>query len=251
MRLGFSDAKEGSRLFLNLLGPPRDRWRRPQEIYLRLLEPLGVRADSGRFGMLFPVGEADRAWAAGLLRRHGLGAGEFVALGPGTRVELKLWPARRWAELARRLWEGFGLPSVIVGSRADLPLAEAIARGAGGAVAAVAAGGASLKRSAALIEAARLYIGVDSGPLFISMAVGTPAVGIFGPTRFDFLREEPLATVVSKQGRFPCAPCKRHPRCEPGREGARPCMEAVSVEDVLRAAEGRLRGADGPQGAPR
>lgn len=240
LRLGFSDAKEGSVVFLTHKGPARDLWRRPQEIYLRLLSPLGIEANSDRFRMSFPVGDEDREWARNFLHCHGLEEREFVALGPGTRMELKLWPARRWVEVVKGIWERLGLASVIVGSWAEFPLAEGIASNVKGAAAAVAAGKGSLKQSAALIEMAKVYVGVDSGPLFVSLAVGTPVVGIFGPTRFDLLKEEPLASVVSKQNFFPCAPCKKHPRCKRGGEGARPCMEAIEAEEVLEAVERRL-----------
>lgn len=237
VRLGFSDAKEGSRVFLNLRGPRRSPWRRPQEIYLRLLAPLGVRANLDNFPMRFPVGEEDRAWAREFLKRCGLSEGEFLALGPGTRVGIKLWSEERWGRLAREAKRRFGLRVVLLGSPAERALCERIGRRAPSAVAGVAAGEATLKQSAALIEASRLYIGVDSGLLFVAMAVGTLAVGIFGPTRFDLLEGEPSALVVTKQGLFPCAPCKKHPRCEPNEEGIRPCMAAVSVEEVLGAVE--------------
>jgi heptosyltransferase-3 len=49
-------------------------------------------------------------------------------------------------------------------------------------VAANLAGALSLKELAALTAQARLFIGVDSAPMHIAAAVGTPAVAIFGPS---------------------------------------------------------------------
>ncbi len=40
----------------------------------------------------------------------------------------------------------------------------------------------SLKELAALTQAAKLFIGVDSAPMHIAAAVGTPTVALFGPS---------------------------------------------------------------------
>lgn len=49
-------------------------------------------------------------------------------------------------------------------------------------VAANLAGQLSLKELAALTARARLFIGVDSAPMHIAAAVGTPALALFGPS---------------------------------------------------------------------
>jgi 3-deoxy-D-manno-octulosonic-acid transferase len=40
----------------------------------------------------------------------------------------------------------------------------------------------SIIESAEVIKRAQLFIGADSGPLYIAQAVGTPTIGLFGPT---------------------------------------------------------------------
>lgn len=44
------------------------------------------------------------------------------------------------------------------------------------------AGQLSLKELAALTRIARLFVGVDSAPMHIVAAVGTPVVALFGPS---------------------------------------------------------------------
>jgi heptosyltransferase-3 len=78
-------------------------------------------------------------------------------------------------------------------------------------VAANLAGQLSLKELAALTGRARLFIGVDSAPMHIAAAVGTPAVAIFGPSGADLWG--PWGTpragrhrVVAKD-EYTCRPC--------------------------------------------
>jgi ADP-heptose:LPS heptosyltransferase len=86
----------------------------------------------------------------------------------------------------------------------------------------------SLKETARAIRAARLFIGCDTGPLHIAVAVGTPAVSLFGAS--DPARTGPFgraAEIVSKPA--PCSPCRRQHCNVPGH----PCMRELSVDLVL------------------
>jgi ADP-heptose:LPS heptosyltransferase len=56
------------------------------------------------------------------------------------------------------------------------------ARGKGAAAAFDFSGQLSLKELAALTARARLFVGVDSAPMHMAAAMGTPVVGIFGPS---------------------------------------------------------------------
>jgi len=94
---------------------------------------------------------------------------------------LKRWPAARFAALADRLTTTRGARIVLLGGPDDRELAVTIARTMRTRPA-LAAGAVPLLTSIALIEACDLFIGNDSGPLHAAAAVGTPYVGVFGPT---------------------------------------------------------------------
>jgi len=104
----------------------------------------------------------------------------FVHMHPASRWQFKCWPADRNAELADRLAaeghrvvltsapEETGFIGEIVGRMKSEPLNLA--------------GKLSLKELGALTRRAKLFIGVDSMPMHLASAMGTPTVVLFGPS---------------------------------------------------------------------
>jgi ADP-heptose:LPS heptosyltransferase len=87
----------------------------------------------------------------------------------------------------------------------------------------------------AIARRARLVVGADTGPLHLACAVGTPVVGIYGPT--DPARNGPFSAQDVVVRRTPlCSPCHRK-RCAI-HDGV---MGAITAAEVLRAIDRRLR----------
>jgi lipopolysaccharide heptosyltransferase I len=144
---------------------------------LELLRPLGVEHPAVNF-RLPNYEEADVAIKRFIFDR-GLGAG-FAVINTGAGWPSKLWPAERYAELARYLGNERNLPSVVCwAGPAEQQMADQIIVRAGGH--AHVAPPTSLRELAALARRAKLFIGSDTGPLHIAAAVGTPCVGLYGP----------------------------------------------------------------------
>ena len=91
-------------------------------------------------------------------------------------------------------------------------------------------GKTSIKQLAAVSEASDLFIGVDSAPMHIAAAVGTPVIALFGPTGKEWMPYCKGNIVISKD--MPCKPCKKG-MCE-GIE-LRDCMTAIKPDDVKEA----------------
>jgi heptosyltransferase-2 len=169
----------------------------------------------------------DRAAADGWLRERGVAPG-FVAVAPGSIWGTKRWPG--YAELAAAL----DAPIVIVGSREDAPLADAVAAAAPSR-AHSAAGVLGLRASAALIARAAVLVTNDSAPLHLATAVGTPIVAVFGPTvpAFGFGPRGAHDRVIEHPS-LACRPCSAHgPRVCP--LGHHRCMRELPVESVAAA----------------
>jgi heptosyltransferase-2 len=168
----------------------------------------------------------DHAAAAAWLASHGVDQ-DFVALAPGSVWGTKRWPY--YAELAA----GLDRPVVIVGSAEDAPLADAIVAACPKAVS--AAGGLTLRASAALIQRAAVLVTNDSAPLHLATAVGTPVVGLFGPTVPEFgFGPRRAGDVVLGHGELACRPCSSHgPQVCP--LGHHRCMRELSVSMVAAA----------------
>ena len=178
---------------------------------------------------------------------------QAVALGPpGCRRVLigvhasagrlvKQWPAAAFAEAATALARRHDAVIVLTGGDADRPVVSDIAAGLAPDVARLdLAGQLDLVQLAALIERLDLVVSVDTGPMHLAAAVGTPVVGIFGPS--DPRRWGPSGRwSVAVRADLPCSPCNRI-RTPPARcMGHIPdCMAAVMPAHVVDAANALL-----------
>jgi hypothetical protein len=95
---------------------------------------------------------------------------------------LKRWPPDHFAELAERLQCAWGAHILLLGGREEAALARAIAADMHADEPIIATGAVSLLTSFALIASCDLFIGNDSSLLHAAATLGTPYVGIVGPT---------------------------------------------------------------------
>jgi len=104
----------------------------------------------------------------------------FVHVHPASRWRFKCWPADRNAELIDRLSaEGH---NVVLTSAPDEVafIDEILTRSKANPVS--LAGKLSIKELGALTARAKLFVGVDSMPMHLAAAMGTPTVALFGPS---------------------------------------------------------------------
>lgn len=176
--------------------------------------------------------------------RRGLPAHDrpVVAFAPGAVGWSKRWPSAAYAALARRLTaDGFDV--WVLGSPSEKQLAAEIVGddGTGGRDLT----GPDLRDAILALAAATAAISNDSGLLHVAAALGTPTIGIFGPTSpWHWAPLNPLAAVVETKSKLPCRPCHK-PVC---RLGHHRCMRDITPEEVLLATAAALVAAvDGPE----
>jgi heptosyltransferase-1 len=161
------------------------------------------------------------------------GSNGYIVINPGAAWPNKCWPPDRFAALAQSLRDRTGLHSLVTWGPSERELADAVCRASGGA--ATPAPATTIIDLAALMRSAALVISGDTGPLHIGAAVGAPIVGLFGPTRPERNGPwEPRDEVLSRAETCVCHH-KRH--CLRGA----PCIDEITVDEVLAAAERRLR----------
>jgi heptosyltransferase-2 len=161
--------------------------------------------------------------------------GPVVAFAPGAVGPSKRWPAEYYAGVARRLaWDGITV--WVLGGPNEKPLAGEIAA-AGGRVRDLT--GHDLRNAILALAAADAAISNDSGLLHVAAAVGTPSIGIFGPTSpWHWAPLNPLAAVIETDSALACRPCHKptcrlqHHRCMRDIEAAR---VTAAVRKVLAA----------------
>jgi heptosyltransferase-1 len=144
---------------------------------LELLAPLGIVDPPVRFDLDDSPSAA--LAAAKILDAQHL-ADRFAVINPGAGWPSKLWPAERYAAVARHLGQARALRSLVVwAGPQERAWAEAIVAGSAGC--ATLAPATNLSELAAIARRAAVFIGSDTGPLHLAAAVGTPCVGLFGP----------------------------------------------------------------------
>jgi lipopolysaccharide heptosyltransferase I len=161
------------------------------------------------------------------------GSNGYIVINPGAAWPNKCWPPDRFGAVAQALRDRTGLHSIVTWGPRERALAESVAQASGGA--ATPAPPTSVSDLAALMQSAALAISGDTGPLHIAAAVGTPIVGLFGPTRPERNGPwEPRDEVVS---RSETCVCHHKRQCLRGA----PCINDITADEVITAAERRLR----------
>ena len=107
---------------------------------------------------------------------------KFVILNPATSWVTKLWSAEKYGQLADKLWEENGLISVITTAPNEKNLANKVLKYSKSGK--IISSTPSLKGFYELAKRAQIYIGGDTGPMFLAVAANCPIVGIFGPTEW-------------------------------------------------------------------
>ena len=210
---------------------------------LHLIRCLGLQPAQESYVGLLRVSDADATGGRSCWPRCGLtGEGPLVAMAPGesTDTPYKSWHAEGFAGVASRLAADVGARLLVVGGEKDRTLGEQVLFGLGPQGANLA-GRTTPAELAAVLARCALLIGIDSGPMHVAAAMGVPVVGLFGPT--DPGRTGPQGEghqIVFHQQH--CWPCMT-PTCQ-----GRPCLAAITVEEVLAAAasRARVRGRLGP-----
>ena len=177
-----------------------------------------------------PGDEIDR-WR----QTNGLGASPAVALAPGS-----VGPSKRWtyyAEAARLLAER-GLDVWVVGGPGEKALAAEIVAAGGPRVRDLT--GNDLRNGVLAMAAAGVAISNDSGLMHVAAAIGTPTMGIFGPTDPRLWGPlNALAATVQTKSVLSCQPCHRT-IC---RMNDHRCMRDIPASEVAGIAERVLAGA--------
>jgi lipopolysaccharide heptosyltransferase I len=146
--------------------------------YLALARPLGIEATRVEFGL--PADAAADARADELLTGAGIKPRDrLVLVNPGAGRPDKRWPVERFRDLAQRLADEAGARVLALWGPGEEGDARAIV---GATTGALLAPPTTLRDLTALARRARLVIAGDTGPLHIAAAVGTPCLGLYGPT---------------------------------------------------------------------
>ena len=226
VRIGLGSKEGSGALMTRVLSRIEGDRRRISTEYRYLAEVLEL--DVGDFKMEVPLAKEDRVWAKEKEGELGFQKGFLVAL-PFTTTPQKHWREDRWAQLLDRVTEELGFPSVILGGPEDMAALGRI-RGMARIEPVSLVGETTLTQASAMVERASLVIGVDTGLSHMAIAFDRPTVTIFGSNIPYTKPPTDRARVIVNW--LECSPCKGNPTCN----GAFPCTELISVDQVLDTA---------------
>ena len=205
--------------------------------------PLEEPYTAQRYPLAFTPTPAEHEWVRTHLALEGVAAeAPIVVIHPGTGTAVKLWSNTAWAACANALPELLTSPTpmrfILTGSQTERPMLREITRDMNSPPLLLT--DMTLGQMAAVLQRAILVLGVDSGPLHLAVAQGTPTIHIFGPT--DPLIFGPWGppernVVIASTQRCPTCPCIPCGRLDfrPEELAAHPCVRLVPVQLVVEA----------------
>jgi heptosyltransferase-1 len=164
---------------------------------------------------------------------HDLGiSGDYIVVGPGGSWRAKCWPPERFGEFCSQVERKFEMRVLVIHGPGEKDIAEEVLRSAVPAKPTLIA--TTIEELMGLLAHARCLVAADSGPLHLAAALGTPVVGLYGPT--DPARNGPFVAnaAILHKARPEEISYKR-------RAEFSSAMLRITVDDVMAATESLLK----------
>jgi heptosyltransferase-2 len=210
------------------------------EYYFALAEPLGIKEKTRRTAYIL-TDEARRE----ARRQYPMLFQEVpnlvVGLHPGASATARQWPWERFSRLADELISSEKVQVVVFAGPGEEDLAQKVFEHIQGEDKAIVVA-SSLRQFAACLERCDLFIGNDTGPRHMTVALGVPTITLMGqkdPKVWGIYTEEQQHWTIQKK--VSCQPCEKAD-CEDNI-----CMTAIPVEEVVALSWKVLRVARKPE----
>jgi heptosyltransferase I len=148
-----------------------------QDQYFEFLDALGIPSEPVEWG-LGPY-SYEREWQREFFSRFDRPVASLVV---ATSREAKDWPAERWAPVCDALYYDYGLQPIIVGSRSPRELEGERIVMENSRAPVISTLGQPMREMVCTLDGSALAITPDTGPMHISVALGTPVISLFGYT---------------------------------------------------------------------
>jgi ADP-heptose:LPS heptosyltransferase len=164
------------------------------------------------------------------------GSGKAVTALEEGKVASSLWVGERWAEVGDYLIEKYGARVILTGVQKEKRVVDEIYSIMTNKKKVInLAGKVSIEDSASLLKRGDLLISIDTAMAHIGAQSGIPVIDLFGPLTPKEC--SPLGESTDIFHPEVCTACRKY-ACP---EGSNVCMRAISVGEILRAADKYLK----------
>jgi ADP-heptose:LPS heptosyltransferase len=214
---------------------PQDKKMHIADIYIEFLRSFGVEAEKEHWD--FNV-EAENNFCDELLEKAGVNKGDkIVGILPYSGWPLKDWPFEKWNELAQELSKRYNFKVIAFGKVTDGFNAEERLKHLSSPIIS-AVNKTTLRQALSLIKRCNLFIGVDSSLLHLASCMGVETIGLYGATSkeyiYPYFHYHNIIAPAEKRYCMPCYPGLNPCPCMKNKINRSPCMESISVENVVR-----------------
>ena len=233
-RLGFEFA--GREFFYNIryasnIFPVSTDKKHMIDYNLGLIGCIGVKANKKQPEIFLSADEKDNA--SRILEKVGANPeNRIIGIHPGGNYESQRWPVERFVAISDYLIASYGIKVILFGGRDERSL---LSRFKDCAVRKpIILEDLNLREFISVVSHCNLFLCNNSGPLHIAIALNIPTVSTMGPTiPFHWWPRGDNHIVIRKD--LDCSPCKKG-ICE-----THECMELITTDDFLTAAETQLK----------
>lgn len=199
--------------------------------FIDTIRPICTEIAGPYFPTMFPGGA--EAFVKGTLDPFNTDQLPLIAIVPGVGNvrPSRAWPYERWRALLEALIQRGSHFPVIIGGADDEQVGERLSNECKGRAVNLCSK-LALNETATLLKQCDLVVSGDTGPAHIAVAVGTPVVGLYGPTLAG--RSGPYGyekLVLSQEQSCRCAGEKTCKYATMGSSGE--CISKITVDEVL------------------
>lgn len=212
----------------NHVAEPRGSQVHNTQFNLDALETLGIPIEDRNVHLYFS--RQDESYVDEFLARVQLSGRFCVGLNTSGGWYTKRWGADKFGGLADRLIDRYGAAIILTwgpGQLADVEHIRSMMKRE-----ACVPPATTLQQLAVLLKRCAIVVSNDSGPMHIAAAVGTPVLGIYGPTNPQLQGPYGSKHLVVRNEGLDCLGCNLT-KCPIGH----PCMLELSVDAVMEAVE--------------
>jgi len=186
--------------------------------------------------LLMHVEEEATIYCEEMLDKAGFtNSGPLVCIQAGASQTKRQWATGNFVKLIRELTEKYNARVVLSGARNELNIIEPIEARCNSSNVFVAAGKTNIPQLAALLKLSDVLITGDTGPMHVSVAVGTPVVSLFLASAYCFETGPYSEGNIVIQPVISCGPCNPNKYCS-----QTDCHEHIEPELVARLTALRL-----------